>query len=154
MWRVAPPSFGTLDPQLGGYTDRNRACQAQGLLVPKLPGDSRSVSAVRFGGMNEGTRLTRFLDWLRDLPMLVGLWFLDRAAAPYPETEADRIRERLKARLRHRASVGLMLADEHASAGMTLGQEAAAASLGEVSIWPHGTRLMTASSPYGLRRAF
>jgi len=68
--------------------------------VPKLPGDSRSVSAVRFGGMNEGTLLTRFLDWLRDLPMLVGLWFLDRAAGPYPETEADRIRERRKARLR------------------------------------------------------
>jgi hypothetical protein len=50
--------------------------------------------------MTEGTRLTRLLDWLRDLPMLAGLWLLDRAAGPYPETEADRIRQRRKERLR------------------------------------------------------
>jgi hypothetical protein len=50
--------------------------------------------------MNEDSRLTRFLDWLRDLPTLAGLWLLDRVAGPYPETEADRIRERRKERLR------------------------------------------------------
>lgn len=50
--------------------------------------------------MTEGTRLTRSLDWLRDLPMLAGLWLLDRVAGPYPETEADRIREQRKERLR------------------------------------------------------
>jgi hypothetical protein len=50
--------------------------------------------------MHEETRLTRFLDWLRDLPMLAGLWLLDRVAGPYPETEADRIRQRRKERLR------------------------------------------------------
>jgi len=35
--------------------------------------------------MNEDSRLTRFLDWLRDLPTLAGLWLLDRVAGPYPE---------------------------------------------------------------------
>ena len=50
--------------------------------------------------MTEGTRLARFLDRLRDLPLLARLWLLDRAAGPYPETEADRIRERRKERLR------------------------------------------------------
>jgi hypothetical protein len=50
--------------------------------------------------MHEETRLARFLDWLRDLPVLAGLWLLDRAAGPYSETEADRIRERRKERLR------------------------------------------------------
>jgi hypothetical protein len=50
--------------------------------------------------MHEETRLARFLDWLRDLPILTGLWLLDRVAGPYPETEADRIRQRRKDRLR------------------------------------------------------
>jgi hypothetical protein len=50
--------------------------------------------------MTKDSRLTRFLDWLRDLPMLAGLWLLDRVAGPYPETEADRIREQRKERLR------------------------------------------------------
>jgi hypothetical protein len=50
--------------------------------------------------MHEETRLIRFLAWLRDLPMLAGLWLLDRAAGPYPETKADRIRQRHKERLR------------------------------------------------------
>jgi hypothetical protein len=30
--------------------------------------------------MNEDSRLTRFIDWLRDLSMLAGLWLLDRVA--------------------------------------------------------------------------
>jgi hypothetical protein len=50
--------------------------------------------------MNECCRLARFLDWLRDLPMLAGLWLLDRAAGPYPDTEGERIRERRKERPR------------------------------------------------------
>ena len=50
--------------------------------------------------MTEGARLTRFLGWLRNLPTLAGLWLLDRVAGPYPETEADWIRERRKERLR------------------------------------------------------
>jgi hypothetical protein len=50
--------------------------------------------------MTKDSRLTRFLDWLRDLPMLAGLWLLDRVAGPYPETQADRIRQRRKERLR------------------------------------------------------
>ncbi len=50
--------------------------------------------------MHEETRRARFVDWLRDLPMRAGLWLLDRAAGPYPETEADRIRDRRKERLR------------------------------------------------------
>jgi hypothetical protein len=45
-------------------------------------------------------RLVRFLDKLRDLPIRAGLWLLDRAAGPYPETEEDRVRERGKERLR------------------------------------------------------
>jgi hypothetical protein len=49
--------------------------------------------------MHEETRLTRVLGWLRDLPILTGLWLLDRIAGPYPETEADRIRQRRKDRL-------------------------------------------------------
>jgi hypothetical protein len=39
-------------------------------------------------------RLKRWLDWVRDLPILAGLWGLDRIAGPMPETEADQIRER------------------------------------------------------------
>jgi hypothetical protein len=50
--------------------------------------------------MTEGTRIARFLDWLRDLPFLTRLWLLDRVAGSYPETEADRIREQRKERLR------------------------------------------------------
>jgi hypothetical protein len=50
------------------------------------------------GDMNEDRRLVWFLDWLRDLPMLAGLWLLDRAAGPYPQTEADRFRQRRKGR--------------------------------------------------------
>ncbi len=46
------------------------------------------------------TRLARFCEWLRDAPIRAGLWLLDRIAGPYPETEADRIRERRRARLR------------------------------------------------------
>jgi hypothetical protein len=46
------------------------------------------------------TRLARFCEWLRDAPILAGLWLLDRIAGPYPETEADQIRERRRARLR------------------------------------------------------
>jgi hypothetical protein len=49
--------------------------------------------------MHEETRLARFVDWLRDLPILARLWLLDRIAGPYPLTEADRIRERRKERL-------------------------------------------------------
>jgi hypothetical protein len=50
--------------------------------------------------MTEGIRVARFLDRLRDLSLLARLWLLDRAAGPYPETEADRIREQRKERLR------------------------------------------------------
>ena len=50
--------------------------------------------------MTEGTRLARFLDWLRDLSLLARLRLLDRVAGPYPETEADRIREQRKEWLR------------------------------------------------------
>ncbi len=50
--------------------------------------------------MNEETRLARVLDWLRDLPFRTRLWLLDRVVGPYPETEADRIRQRRKERLR------------------------------------------------------
>ena len=35
-----------------------------------------------------------------NLPMLAGLWLLDRVAGPYPETEDDRIRAQRKERLR------------------------------------------------------
>jgi hypothetical protein len=45
-------------------------------------------------------RLARFCEWPRDAPILAGLWLLDRISGPYPETEADRIRERSTARLR------------------------------------------------------
>ena len=44
-------------------------------------------------------RLARFCGWLRDAPILARLWLFDRIAGPYPETEADRIREREKDRL-------------------------------------------------------
>ena len=59
-----------------------------------------AASAANLGNMTEGTRLARFLDRLRDLLLLARLWLLDRAAGPYPETEADRIREQRKERLR------------------------------------------------------
>jgi hypothetical protein len=59
-----------------------------------------AITSAIFGGMMEGTRLTRFLDWLRDLPILARLWLLDWVAGQYPETEADRIRKRRKERLR------------------------------------------------------
>jgi hypothetical protein len=45
-------------------------------------------------------RLARFCEWLRHAPILAGLWLLDRIVGPYPETKADRIRERRRARLR------------------------------------------------------
>ncbi len=41
----------------------------------------------------------RFCEWLRGVPIAARLWLLDRIAGPYPETEADRIREREKHRL-------------------------------------------------------
>ena len=46
------------------------------------------------------TRLQRWLDRVRDFPTFVGLWICDRISGPYPETAADRIRERRKERLR------------------------------------------------------
>jgi len=78
--------------------DRNLAIE----LAHRTPPRSATLAAIRatLGSMHEETRLTRFLDWLRDLPMLAGLWLLDRATGPYPETEADRIRQRRKERLR------------------------------------------------------
>ncbi len=45
-------------------------------------------------------RLARFREWLRDAPILAGLWLLAGIAGPHPETEADRIREQEKDRLR------------------------------------------------------
>jgi hypothetical protein len=54
-----------------------------------------------------GNRLTRLWEWLRDAPTLAGLWLLDRIAGQHPKTEADRIRERRRARLR-RAFPGLV----------------------------------------------
>jgi hypothetical protein len=39
--------------------------------------------------MEEERRLTRFLDSLRDLPMVAELWLLDRVAGPYPEIEGS-----------------------------------------------------------------
>jgi hypothetical protein len=44
--------------------------------------------------ISEDGRLARFLDWLRDLPTLAGLWLLDRAAGSYQETKADRFRSK------------------------------------------------------------
>jgi hypothetical protein len=41
-------------------------------------------------GTLKGRHRALGLDWLRDLPMLAGLWLLDRAAGSYPETKADR----------------------------------------------------------------
>jgi hypothetical protein len=55
-------------------------------------GDLRYASKMRTA--------TRFLDLLRDLPIFLGLWLLDRVAGPYPETEEDRVRERRRQRLR------------------------------------------------------
>ena len=54
-------------------------------------------------------RLARFCEWLPRRATIAGLWLLDRIAGPYPETEADRIRERLRARLR-RAFSGVDIA--------------------------------------------
>jgi hypothetical protein len=65
--------------------------------------------------------------------MRAGLWLLDRAAGPYPETEADRIRQRRKERLR-RAFPDI--------------------DVDGTGPWPHETRLMAASSSYGLWKAF
>lgn len=45
-------------------------------------------------------RLTSLMWQLGDLSISARLWLLDRIAGPYPETEADRIRERRKERLR------------------------------------------------------
>lgn len=44
-------------------------------------------------------RFARFWEWLCDMPIRAGLWLLDKIAGSYPETEADRIREREKDRL-------------------------------------------------------
>ena len=43
--------------------------------------------------MSETPYLRRFLWWIGDLPIRVESWLLDQIAGPYPETEADRIRE-------------------------------------------------------------
>ena len=50
--------------------------------------------------MNDVPCLRRFLWWISDLPIIARLWLFDRIAGPFPETEADRIRERRKERLR------------------------------------------------------
>lgn len=50
--------------------------------------------------MRDAPRLRRFLWWISDLPLVARLWLLDWIAGPYPETEADRIREQRKERLR------------------------------------------------------
>jgi hypothetical protein len=93
-----PFRVGASETSCRARDDRHLAVQ----LAHSSPPDSATLAAIRaiLGSMNEETRLTRFLDWLRDLPMLAGLWLLDRAAGPYPETKADRIRERRKERLR------------------------------------------------------
>ena len=44
-------------------------------------------------------RLVCFREWLRDAPIVAGLWLLDRISGPYPETEADKVWERREARL-------------------------------------------------------
>jgi hypothetical protein len=44
--------------------------------------------------------LTSLIWRLGDLSISARLWLLDRIAGPYPETEADRIRERRRERLR------------------------------------------------------
>jgi hypothetical protein len=49
--------------------------------------------------MSDVPRLRRFLWWISDLPITARLWLLDRIAGPFPETEADRIREHRKERL-------------------------------------------------------
>ncbi len=50
--------------------------------------------------MSDIRRLRRLFWWISDIPLRVELWLLDRIAGPYPETDADRIRERRKERLR------------------------------------------------------
>jgi hypothetical protein len=50
--------------------------------------------------MNDIPRLRRFFWWISDLSITVRLWLLDRIAGPFPETEADRVREQRKNRLR------------------------------------------------------
>ena len=52
------------------------------------------------GSMSEITRLYRLFWWIRDLPLRAELWLLDQIAGPFPETEADRIREQRMERLR------------------------------------------------------
>ena len=52
-----------------------------------FPGDTRPA-------------IQRWFDWITDLPLRAELWLLDRIAGPLPETEADRIREMRKDRLR------------------------------------------------------
>lgn len=54
--------------------------------------------------------MTRLLDSLRKFPLRGTLWLLDKLAGPYPETEADRIREVRRARLR-KAFPGLLPED-------------------------------------------
>ena len=39
------------------------------------------------------TWVYRFLDWLRDVPVLAQLWLADRILGPEPPTLADLIRE-------------------------------------------------------------
>jgi hypothetical protein len=52
------------------------------------------------GPMSEIPRLRRLLWWITDLPLRAELWLADWIAGPFPETEADRIREQRMERLR------------------------------------------------------
>ena len=60
-----------------------------------MPRDPKELPGINM----RDNRLVRFREWLCHAPTLAGLWLLDRIAGPYPETEADRIREREKDRL-------------------------------------------------------
>ena len=44
--------------------------------------------------------LRRIAEWIAVAAIGAVLWFLDKLAGPYPETEADKIREECRARLR------------------------------------------------------
>ena len=82
---------GTLVPSAPKYRSdrrRNRRGRAQ-------HGAREKAAAVKFA-MRDNS-LARSCQWLRDAPILAGLWLLDRISGPYPETEADRIRERRSA---------------------------------------------------------